>query len=158
MPDLKLIALDTDDLAVMSVHLQDAVVRVADLAFLKSEKRFAALLNRFDWQAATARRRTPLARRRCGLRFERVLCAQVSGFDLADKSAVLSLLAINFEALSLPSGTVTLTFSGGAGVRLEVECIEAEMSDLGAAWQTRARPQHDDQGDGPPTPDRPAKT
>jgi hypothetical protein len=33
-------------------------------------------------------------------------------------------------------------FSGNAGVRLEVECIEAQLADMAAAWQARARPEH----------------
>ena len=54
MPDLKLIALDTEDLNVLSAHLQDAVLRVADMAYLPKERRFAVILNRFDWQKAVA--------------------------------------------------------------------------------------------------------
>ena len=50
MKPLKLIALDEEDLAVVSSHLQDAVVRVGDMAYLPSKKRFAAVLNRFDWE------------------------------------------------------------------------------------------------------------
>ncbi len=49
MPELKLIALDADDLKVISAHLQDAVLRVGDIAYLPRERRFAALGNRFDW-------------------------------------------------------------------------------------------------------------
>lgn len=49
MDKLKLIALDAEDLAVVSAHLQDAVLKVADMAYLPREKRFAMLVNRFDW-------------------------------------------------------------------------------------------------------------
>ena len=49
MADLKLIALDADDLAVISAHLQDAVLQVGDIAYLPKDKRFAAIANRFDW-------------------------------------------------------------------------------------------------------------
>ncbi len=52
MRGLKLIALDGEDLAIISAHLQDAVVRVGDMAFLPREHRFALLTNRFDWEAA----------------------------------------------------------------------------------------------------------
>ena len=34
MPDLKLIALDAEDLGVISAHLQDAVLRVGDMVYL----------------------------------------------------------------------------------------------------------------------------
>jgi hypothetical protein len=37
---------------------------------------------------------------------------------------------------------VTLTFSGDASIQLQVECIEAELKDLGLVWRTRSRPEH----------------
>lgn len=145
--DLKLIALDAEDLAVLSAHLQDAVLRVADLAFLKTEKRFALIVNRFDWSdggngAKPRASRGEHTRRRAGLRFERVLGAATTGFDPKAKDAVLNMLAIGFEPREEPEGHITLLFSGGAAIRLHVECIEAELRDLGAAWRTRAKPSH----------------
>lgn len=144
MQDLKLIALDEEDLAVVSAHLQDAVVRVGDMAYLPAEKRFVAVANRFDWEGAIAAgtTRTPFARRRSGLRFERVLGAAVSGIDLNAKDAVLSLLALEFAAADTPAGYVTVRFSGGGAIRLHVECIEAQLTDLGAAWATKRKPDH----------------
>jgi len=153
MPDLKLIALDTEDLAALSAHLQDAVVRVGDMAFLKSERRFALVANRFDWAAAaTGKSRsksTRFERRRTGLRFEHVREARVSGFDLKRKSQFLVLLAVTFEGSGppeSPEGFVTLYFSGGAAIRLGVECIEAELKDLGGAWTTPRKPEHNEPG------------
>lgn len=142
MQDLKLIALDTEDLRVISCHLQDAVVRVGDMAYLKPEMRFAAIANRFDWELAAKGGNEALQRRRSGLRFERVTAARVHGIDLQQKDQVLALLAVTFEAGDEPSGAVILHFAGGAAVRLEVECIEAELRDLGAAWRVRSKPEH----------------
>jgi Protein of unknown function (DUF2948) len=149
MADLKLIALDAEDLSVISAHLQDAVLKVADLAYLPTEKRFAAIANRFDWADALKDGKddpSSFARRRTALRFERVLDAKVSGIDLKNKGAVLSLLAIGFDAGEPPEGNVTLQFADGAAIRLGVECIEAELKDLGPAWQAKSRPQHPDDG------------
>jgi hypothetical protein len=145
MADLKLIALDTDDLSVISAHLQDAVMQVGDIAYLPKDKRFAAIANRFDWiEALKDGKSEPseFARRRAALRFERVLKAQVQGIDLKNKTAVLSLLAIAFEPEEAPEGDVILLFSEGRAIRLRVECIEAELQDLGAIWQATSRPQH----------------
>ncbi len=149
MPDLKLIALDSDDLNVISAHLQDAVLRVRDMAFLPRERRFAVVVNRFDWETAAGKvksgAKTSLERRRSGLRFERVLGAKVHNIDLMDRSAALALLAIVFEPSAeadSAAGNVTLTFSGGAAIRLTVECVEAEMKDLGAVWKARRAPSH----------------
>lgn len=147
MNELKLIALDAEDLTVLSAHLQDAVVRVADMAFLKGEKRFAAVVSRFDWAHATkpgVKEKDRNVRRRAALRFERVLGAKLHGIDLSKQDRVLSLLAISFAPGTDPSGTITLSFSGGAAIRLEVECIEAELKDLGAAWTAKRRPEHSD--------------
>ncbi len=164
---LKLLALDKEDLEVISAHLQDAVLMVGDLAWLPAQKRFAAVVNRFDWEAdcrsATTgskdhkRGKDAFQRRRTALRFDRVLAAQTQNINLQNKRAVLSLLAIQFESSGgpdtgaadgnetagrEPGGYVLLTFAGGGAIRLEVECIEAELRDLGAAWATKNRPQH----------------
>ena len=76
MTPLKLLALDEEDLQVLSSHLQDAVVRVGDMAYLPSQKRFAAILNRFDWESASEKGAKDYRRRRTALRFDRVLRAQ----------------------------------------------------------------------------------
>lgn len=151
MADLKLIALDPEDLGIISAHLQDAVVRVGDMAFLPHEGRFAMILNRFDWAKAPSADRANsnskdgAQRRRAGLRLDRVRSAKLQGLDLKDKRAVLSLLAVTYTGGpddQSPEGDVTLTFSGGAAIRLGVECIEAELKDLGAAWAAQGVPQH----------------
>lgn len=147
MPDLKLLALDAEDLGVLAVHLQDAIVQVGDMAFVARDKRFALLCNRFDaLDAPLAKRRgSAFTRRRAGLRFERVLGAKVSGIDRGIAQRFLVLLSIMYEAETgqEPEGYITLLFAGGGAVRLHVECIEAELKDLGAAWLTRRKPVHD---------------
>ncbi|HEY8247815.1 MAG TPA: DUF2948 family protein [Hyphomicrobium sp.] len=142
MEDLKLIALDLEDLQVLSCHLQDAVIRVGDMAYLKQDMRFAAIANRFDWEGAVRDDSGVYQRRQAGLRFERVKAARIHGFDLNQKDTALALLALTFEAAEDPSGVITLHFAGGGAVRLEVECIEAELRDLGAAWRARTKPVH----------------
>jgi hypothetical protein len=160
MPELKLIAFDADDLAVMSAHLQDAVLKVGDVAYLPGEHRFAALANRFDWAEALqddkgaqqSGGQQNFIRRQAALRFERVLGAKVQGIDLDRKDAVLSLLAIAFEASEAPDGPggfVMLKFAQGAAIRLQVECIEAELKDLGPTWRAKSIPRHPDDDPAP---------
>lgn len=145
MAELKLFAFDADDLAVLSAHLQDAVLRVGDIAFLPHERRFAAIANRFDWAGALADSKTgkqEYSRRRAALRFERVLGAQVQGIDLSRKGSVVCLLALSYEPGEAPAGRVTLHFADGAAIRLHVECIEAELKDLGPVWRVASMPKH----------------
>ncbi|MBJ7534482.1 DUF2948 family protein [Rhodomicrobium vannielii ATCC 17100] len=141
---LKLIALDEDDLKVISAHLQDAVIRMADMAYVPGEHRFAAILNRFDWLSAVEGEGDPAAlhRCRCALRFERVKRAQVLNIRPGETTEFAELLAVTYEESEPPGGFITLYFAGGGALRLHVECIEAEMRDLGAAWKTAIKPEH----------------
>jgi hypothetical protein len=149
MEPIKLIALDDEDLKVFSTHLQDAIIRMEDMAFLPKERRFAAILSRFDWFGAdhmSAENGGGYERHRAALRFERVLSAKSQNIDLQNKRDTLELLALSFEAAELPEGHVTLFFAGGGAVRLHVECIEAELRDLGPTWKTRMKPGHSEGG------------
>jgi hypothetical protein len=147
MDALKFVVLDEEDLEVASTHLQDAVVRVSDVLWRPHERRLVVALNRFDWECAHVGPGADTAsceyrRRRAALRFERVMACKCRQIDPARKDAVLNLLAVEFSETEAPSGVVMLTFSGGASLRLDVECLEAELADLGPSWTTGACPAH----------------
>lgn len=141
MTDLKLIALDAEDLEVVSAHVQDAVIRTADMGYAKADKRFALLMNRFDWTHDQPRAKG--LRKRAALHFDGVTHAAYAGFDPAAPEGVVNLLAIRFEATEAPSGIVELQLAGGGTVRLSVDYLEARLADLGAAWAAAAKPKHD---------------
>ncbi|HVB90372.1 MAG TPA: DUF2948 family protein [Beijerinckiaceae bacterium] len=136
---LRLLAVDGEDLDVISAHLQDALVRLGEMAYFPSAQRFALVADRFDWCAAAAGR---MERCRAGLHFDRVLRVRRSGFAQEDPGALLNLLSIAFEPSDPPAGSIYLTFSGGGALRLEVECVEAQMRDIGPRWATRRKPGH----------------
>ena len=144
---LKFVVLDEEDLEVVSTHLQDAVVTVADVLWRPAEKRLVIALNRFDWEGAQSE--TPeYRRRRSALRFERVLSCKCKDLNPAGKDAVLNLLAVEYAETDAPAGVVSLIFSGGGILRLDVECLEGELADLGPMWTAAACPAHavDEQG------------
>ena len=141
---LKLIALDAEDLSVVSVHMQDAILQVGDMAFLPKEQRFVAIANRFDWSSAAKANLkqsdgSQYLRHRTALRFERVLSAKVTGIDLKDKRQAINILAMQFSETATPAGIVTIVCAAGAAIRLEVECLEIELKDLGAVWAAHTR-------------------
>jgi hypothetical protein len=140
MPDLKLLALDSEDLDVISATTQDAVVRVADMGFAKADRRFALLMNRYAWEEPGKKGQ----RRRTALHFDQVREVKVAGIDTNARDGVLELLAVVFEAGAPtdPAGRVELRFAGGGTVRLEVDCLEARLQDLGAAWAAKMKPEH----------------
>ncbi len=148
MEELKLVALDKDDIEVVSAHVQDALVKVADVFWQPREHRFVMALNRFDWMNAVdtdglKNANSPDYRRcRTALRFERVVSCKCRGLNQTNKDVLLNLLAVEFAERDAPAGTVTLTFSGGGAIRLDVECLEVELVDLGEVFAAAACPDH----------------
>ncbi len=143
MTQLKLAALDAEDLKIISTYVQDAVMKIGDLTYRASEKLFLIELNRFVWENKSGFLNRNNERRRSVLHFERVSGIRTTGFSRDDKDDILSLLAIRFEqATDTPAGVIELTCSGGAAIRLDVDYVEARLTDLGAAWETQSRPAH----------------
>ncbi|KAA0968962.1 DUF2948 family protein [Aureimonas fodinaquatilis] len=148
MTDLRLMALDAEDLQIISAHCQDAVMKTKDLMFEPQAGRFVLQVNRFVWEDRARQgkwaffQRRIRQRRRAVLHFDRVVRVQQQGVAAGSSDEVLDLLAIAFHETDAPSGTVELVFAGNATIRLEVECIEAQLTDLGAAWSTDSEPNH----------------
>ena len=151
MSPLRLRAIDQLDLSVIAAHLQDAVVKVGDMGFDPARRRFAILFNRFMWEdvqdeqgaGPKADRDAPYRRVRSAVHFDGVMRVQSSGLRLSDKDASAELLTLKFEPTENPAGTMSLTFAGGAALRLEVECLDAWLTDISAPWSTPQRPDHD---------------
>ncbi|MDY8110716.1 DUF2948 family protein [Fulvimarina sp. 2208YS6-2-32] len=144
---LRLLAVDRDDLDIVSAHCQDAIVRLGDCHFRAKELQFAVEMNRFAWESAATRRLSVFSapryeRRRSALHFDRVTNVRRQGLDHSNDDQILVLLAIRFEETEAPSGRIDLIFAGGATIRLEVEVIEAQLADAGGAWSTDSRPDH----------------
>lgn len=127
---LRLIGHEAADVPVISALMQDAAVRVDDIAFDARARRFALVANRYRWEADVP------SRTRSALHFDGVIRAQRKAWP-ADGDAVLALLAIRAD-----DGGVTLDFSGGASVRLETECVDLVLEDLTGPWGTRTVPRH----------------
>lgn len=132
----RLIALDADDLAVISAHVQNASVRVGDVFWRQGERRLVVGMNRLDWDEAL--RPDPDCdceprRLIAALRFDRVLSCQSRNIDLDAPETALDLLGIEFHPGDAPSGSAVLMFANGGALRLNVECLECELADLGEA-------------------------
>ncbi|WP_407185907.1 DUF2948 family protein [Bradyrhizobium centrosematis] len=134
-PQLKLIALDADDLAVISTHVQDARVQASDIIWRQSEKRLVVGMSRLDWEQTLEGEAEP-RRLVAALRFDRVLACKSRNIDLNAPDKVLDLVGIEFHPRGgrseEPAGSALLLFAEGGAIRLDVECLECELTDLGA--------------------------
>lgn len=141
---LKLAAVDAEDLQILSARLQDAVLKLKDVSWQPRKRRFALVVNRLQWESGGK------TRVRAGLHFDGVLKVKSQNVKLGAAEAVVSLLAVTFTPHGLnvnqgadPGGVVELVLAGGGVIRLTVECIDAELTDMTGAWAAIATPDHE---------------
>ncbi len=140
-PSLKLRAMDSEDISVISAFLQDAVIAVREAKFLPAENRFVFVANRFRWEDSD---RNPVAegtaiyeRVHCGVCFENVTAVRQKGLAQERKGQIVSLLSIEAG-----DSFIELHFSAGIDIRLEVGAILCHFQDLDEPWPTQWRPSH----------------
>ena len=140
---LRLSAETEEDITVISAAVQDAAVKVGDIAYLREQHRFALVANRYCWERDAGRQGE---RVRAGLRFEGVLNAQFKNIPFDDADHVLELLAISYKPTGDGGGEFNIDFSGFASIRLSCEQLEIFMEDLSNPWGARIRPEHGAKG------------
>ena len=136
-PELMLAAEDAEDIEIISARLQDAVAPLKELVWMPKKRRFAALFNRFKWEDG---HRNANVRVRSVLHFDGVLSAKSINLKRGAPDAVVSLLAVRFAPRGAddPGGVIELVFSGGGAIRLDVECVDAGLTDVGREWAARS--------------------
>lgn len=139
--DLKLLAVDAEDLGVLSAHVQDAVLMAGDIHWRPHENRVIVVMNRYAWERGGASGHGE--RRRSALRIDHVTSVKVHGIRPDRPAVVLELLALRWQDAESPAGAVELIFAGGGTLRVAVDCLEATLADLGAAWATDRCPHHE---------------
>ena len=125
---LRLLALDREGLDVISAHVQNTCVKRDDMVWMPRQRRFIVAGMRYDWVGAKF---GPGERVSSVLRFDRVLRVSRLGFGEQNSESTLNLLAVTFEKTDPPAGMIILAFADGELVRLEAECVEAELCDMG---------------------------
>ncbi len=148
---LRLRARDGEDLQVLSAALQDAIVPLYEMAFLKREAQFVMMVNRFQWERprdpgdgfghdeadATPGGTAPHHRCHCAVRVLGVTGVRSTALDLADRGRFHNLLSV-----TAVQGGIDLAFAGGGQIRLATPVIDVLLEDRGDPWPTWRRPDH----------------
>ncbi len=140
--NLKLIARTEEDLRVVSAHLQDSIVNIADIANLQKNKIFLMQLNRFMWEDVEKGVFRKNKRIRTILKFENVLNVLSKNVNQSKKDKFLDFLAI--ETIKMPDNNyeMKIIFAGDSIIRVICEVIEVTLDDQGEAWDTKNKPKH----------------
>lgn len=131
---LRLLAEDAHDLQIISAALQDAVMRPVDIRWEKAQRRLTVVLSRFCWECGGTRVAA-------ALQFGDVETVKSRRLPRAPESA-LELLAMDFMPTEAPGGRIIMMFAGGGDLRIDVECLDAVLTDLSERWPTRVAPEH----------------
>ena len=138
---LKLTALDADDLGVISAACQDALVAVRDCAYFKDERRFVLLLNRFRWEADPTVE-AAYSRTHSALVFNEVTAVRHHQIPLDEPDRMLELLALVLDYRGDGERSVTLRFAAGRAIRLAIARLACHLGDVGEPWATPWKPAH----------------
>lgn len=136
---LRLLAEDADDLQIMSAALQDAIVHPAEIVWDRRGRTLTIELSRFCWECGGTRVRA-------AMQFGDVLSVQSRRLPRGE-GVPLELLAMDFLPLDAPGGVVVLMFAAGGDLKIEVECLDAVVTDLSERWPARAAPAHPLEGE-----------
>ena len=152
--DIRLMAKDAEDLAVISAVLQDALAPLSEMRLLAEDRRFVMVLNRFRWERSERVKRAAQPagdasfadaddfgdvdqRVHAGLCIDLVKSIRTRGIDRSKSDQFLSLLTMHADGNRL-----NLVFAGGAVIQLEVDRLSLFLQDLDEAWPTQWRPDH----------------
>ena len=140
--NLKLIVRNREDLKVISAYSQDSIVAVKDITFLKKNRIFVMIINRFMWEDIERGINRQSKRIRCALRFEGILKVKSKKINQKNKKKRLECLAIECNEILNKNNEINFFFAGGGVITLISESIEAIMRDLGEAWNVKHTPKH----------------
>ena len=138
----KLIVRNREDLKVISAYSQDSVVAIKDITFLKKNRIFIMIINRFMWEDIERGINRQSKRIRCALKFEGILKVKSKKINQKNKNKRLECLAIECNEILNNNNEIIFFFAGGGVITLISEFIEAVMHDLGKPWNVRHTPKH----------------
>jgi len=140
--NLKLIVRNQEDLKVISAYSQDSIVAIKDITFLKKNRIFIMIINRFMWEDIERGINRQSKRIRCALKFEGILKVKSKKINQKNKNKRLECLAIECNEILSKNNEIIFFFAGGGVITLISEFIEAVMHDLGKPWNVRHAPKH----------------
>tara|TARA_Y100000590_G_scaffold444495_1_gene575319 strand:+ start:279 stop:728 length:450 start_codon:yes stop_codon:yes gene_type:complete len=140
--NLKLLAKNQEDLKVISAHLQDSVVTVKDIIFLKQNRTFIMIVNRFMWEDVEKGVFRDSKRIRCAIKFEEVAKVESKNINQKNRNKPLECLAIKSSIMEDESHKIKIFFAGDSIITIIVEVINVILQDLGKSWNVKHIPKH----------------
>ena len=140
--NLKLIGNNQEDLKIISAYLQDSIVNVRDIVFLKKNRTFIMMVNRFMWEDVERGLFRKNKRIRCAVRFEEVIDVKSKNINQKNKNKPLECLAIKCNLFADETFRIKIFFSGDSIITIKAEVIGIILNDIGKSWDVKSIPKH----------------
>ena len=143
--NLRLLCKNQEGLKVISTFTQDSIVAVKDIVFLKQNRIFIMIINRFMWENVENVEKGDLRhnkRIRCAIKFEEVLQVKSKEINQKGKNKHLECLAIKCDEITSKNYEIKIFFSGNSIITLISEAVEVVMHDIGKSWNVKHIPKH----------------
>ncbi len=141
---LRLKAVDREDLSVIAACLQDALIPLAEMAYLADERRFVAAFTRFRRECmADPTSCEGMSMCQSALVFNEVEAVRHHGLDPRFGAVKLELLTLVATPEQGGLTDVILLFAGDMAIRLQVRALAATLEDFGEPWPAPVAPAHE---------------
>ena len=140
--NLKIIGKNQEDLKVISAYLQDSIVVVKDMVFLKQNRIFVIIVNRYMWEDIEKGVFRKHKRTRCALRFGEVIKVKSKNINQKNRNKILECLAIKCRLFIDENYEIKIFFSGNSLITIMTETIDVVVHDLGRPWNVKHAPLH----------------
>ena len=140
--NLKLLGKHQEDLKIISAYLQDSILIVKDIVFLKQNRTFIMIVNRFMWEDVDKGVFRQNKRIRCAVKFEEVIKVESKNINQKNKNKPLECLAIKCSSIFDETYKIKIFFAGNSVITVTLEAIEVALHDLGKPWHVKHIPIH----------------
>ena len=140
--NLKLLGKNQEDLKIISAYLQDSILIVKDIVFLKKNRTFIMIVNRFMWEDVEKGVFRENKRIRCAVKFEEVIKVESKNINQKNKNKPLECLAIKCSSIFDETYKIKIFFAGNSVITVTLEAIEVALHDLGKLWHVKHIPIH----------------
>ena len=140
--NLKLLGKNQEDLRIISAYLQDSILIVKNIVFLRQNRTFIMIVNRFMWEDVEKGIFRQNKRIRCAVKFEEVIKVESKNINQKNKNKPLECLAIKCSPIFEETYKINIFFAGNSIITVISEVIEVTLHDLGKPWKVKHIPIH----------------
>ena len=139
--NLKLLVKSVDDVNTISAYLQDSLISVKNIKYLKKSNIFLMMCRRFMWEDVEKGTYRKNKRIKSVVKFDKVIKVISKNIN-QKKNKILGLLTVKAVLKSEDIYEIQVIFSGNSIITIYAEEISCLLDDVGDYWIVKSQPKH----------------